>query len=524
MPIRTLTELSALASAGLPPTEALERALPLLRESLDADDVFLVYGDERGFRSFGTSDLQLSDVALWLINRDLTSRRAACAFDNNNGRVVDFRPGGSRRSCDHIGVLIPRASGTGEMVVARGSWQRGFGAARMRTLQAVLPALALLMERRLDALRADRLRHQLGAVASITRVMSESADMETVLMGIGGTISTATGIDYVSLDLIDANGTVTLRCVNSTRPEVKQLTDRWKRGAVRPDPIRDLVIRERRPMVFPDAQNDERLPGPARNYFIRTLIRSTAVFPLLAQDEVIGTMSVASYLPREFTDPEVELLEGLAGQVAAAVHGIQLYHELAESRQELQRLNDELQSSMGIEHHLARTDSLTGIPNRRFIDESVESEIARSLRFGQRLSVVMADVDHLKEINDIYSHQAGDETLRFVAEVARDSCREVDVVGRYGGDEFVFVLPSTPAGAAAELAERFRQRLEGTPAGHRTGHPLRLTVSLGAAEWNHKSMNDATELLSLADRAMYEAKAEGGNRTKLGDGKDSRAA
>ena len=94
MPIRKLTELSALASAALPPAEALERALPLLRESLDAEDVFLVYGDERGFRCFGTSELQLSDIALWLINRDLTSRRAACAFDNNNGRVVDFRPGG----------------------------------------------------------------------------------------------------------------------------------------------------------------------------------------------------------------------------------------------------------------------------------------------------------------------------------------------------------------------------------------------------------------------------------------------
>lgn len=519
-----LTALSSLASAAVPAQEALERALPILKNGLNADEVWLVYGDQQGFRSFGSSELELSEIALWLVNHDLTSRQGPCGFDLRDRRVEDFRAASARGGYNHVAALVPRASGTGEMLVARGSWSRGFGASRLRMLEAAMPAIAILMERRLDLLRAERLRHQLSAIASITNVMSNSGDMESVLTGIAGTISSATGIDYVSIDLLDDEGKVSLRCVNSTRPEVQQLTDRWKRGAARADPVRDIVVQTRRPMLFPDAQNDERILEPARNYFVRTLIRSTALFPLVAKDHVFGTLSFASYLPRTFAGPEVELMDGLAGQVSAAINGIRLYQELAESRKELQRLNEELQSSMGIEHHLARTDSLSGIPNRRFIDESIEAEVQRVRRYGGRLSVVMADVDGLKEVNDIYSHQAGDETLRFVAEVARASCREVDVVGRYGGDEFLFVLPSTPVGHAAALAERFRERLANSPAAHRTGHPLRLTVSLGAAEWEPQEMNEPSALIARADGAMYDAKAEGGNRTVVAKAMGSRAA
>jgi diguanylate cyclase (GGDEF)-like protein len=357
------------------------------------------------------------------------------------------------------------------------------------------------------------LRYQLGALASISRVLTESEDLESVLEAIAETTASVTGFDYVSLDLLGPNGLVLLRSTNLTRREMATMKERWRQNAARPDPVLETVARTGKPLLFSDAQNDERIPESGRRFLERMMVRSSAVLPMLAKDVVIGTFSVASFHPREFTEAEVELLEGFAVQAATAVQAIQLYRELAESREQLQGLNQELQSRMGIEYHLARTDALTGIPNRRFIDETVQAEVARARRYGQRLSLVVADVDHLKEVNDLYSHQAGDETLRFIAGVARESCREVDVVGRYGGDEFVFVLPSTTLEDAVSVAERFRIKLAERPSAARTGHPLRLGVSQGVAEWDSDSMHDATALVLAADRAMYEAKAGGRNQT-----------
>ena len=523
--VHRLTKLSALSSAAVAPDEAVQRALPILLDGLAAKDVSLVYGAEHGFRSFGTHPkLDLSDVALWLVNQDLTSRGQPCAFDVHGGRVTDFRSISSRRPCDYAAALIPMSDRTSEMLVARGPWRRGLGAAHAQFLRAALPATALLLGRRLDFARAQRQRSQLSALANITSAVSESEDLETVLTSIAGAISAVTRIDYISIDLVRQDGSVELRCVNSIRPGIEELREQWKRGATRPDPVRDAVLSTGQPLLFSDAQNDERIPGAGRNYFVRTLIRSTATFPLLAKDEALGVLSVASHEPLEFGAPEVELLEGLTAQVATALKGIRLYQELSESREELQRLNNQLMESMGVEHHLARTDSLTGIPNRRFIDETIDSEYGRASRYGQPLSVVMVDLDHLKEINDDYGHAAGDEALKFLANSARESCRQVDVVGRHGGDEFVFVLPSTRLQDATVFAERFRKLLTGSSVPIGAVEPVRLTVSLGVAQREDETMEGPGCLVRLADWAMYEAKKAGRNRTMVAEGKSARAA
>ena len=517
-------ELSALANAVLPPDEAVQQSLPIMTSALGAQEVFLVYGHDGGFRAFGTSqNLGLSDVAIWLVHHDLTSRGRPCAFDVEEGRVINFRGAGSRKRATYVAAKIPMTS-AGEMLVARGSWPAGVGQQRATFIESSLPALALLLERRLDATRAERRRNEMNAIANIARVLSESEDLETVLESIGGSIAAITNIDYVSIDVMEDDGNVKLRTTNSMRPGTEMLRDRWRAGANRPDPVRDLVFRTRRTMLMPDVQNDERIPEKGRRFFINTLIRSTAMFPLVVKDESLGVLSFASHRPLKFSEREVELLEGLAAQVAFAIKGISLYHELSESREELQRLNDQLQESMSIQHRLARTDALTGIPNRRFMDETLEAEVARARRYGQPVSLVMADVDELKTINDTYSHSAGDEVLRAVARLARESCREVDVVGRYGGDEFVFILPSTTLEHATSFAERFRERLARTSITTGAQSPIKATVSLGVAEWDGVIMEAASCLLAAADRAMYEAKSGGRNRTMLAVGDGERAA
>ena len=523
--LRKLAELSALTTGVLPPGEAVERALPLLREGLGASDLQFIYGADAGFRSFGaTASPSFSDVALWLINQDLTSRDGVCAFDVREGRVEAFRAAASRHPCEYVAALVPVSNRTAEMVVARGMWPRGFGAGAHRFLRSALPATALILERRLDSSRAERQRHQLSALANISRVMSRSEDLEAVLTSIAGTISTVTGIDYICVDIVDADGNVKLRCVNSSRPGTEELWKRWQRGASRPDPVRRTVLAKREPLLFAEAQTDERIPEGGRNYFTRTLIRSTACFPLLAKDEVLGVLSFASHRPLEFTSSEIELLEGLAAQVAAAIKGIQLYQELAESGSQLKRLNDQLQQSMGVEHHLARTDTLTGIPNLRFLDETIQAECTRARRYGKPLSIVMADVDHFKLVNDQYGHAAGDHALRFVARLARESCREVDVVGRRGGDEFLFVLPATSLKDAAIFAERFRERLAENLVPNPAGDPIQLTISLGVAQWDDETMKGPGCMLDQADQVMYAAKALGRNRTMVADGDSARAA
>ena len=526
MSVDKLAKLSALASATPSPEDAVQSALPLLQEALGADEVCLVYGDDHGFGHFGTCPvLALTDVALWLIHHDVTTRGKACAFDVRDGHVEGFRSAASRRPCQYVAALIPVANRTAEMLVASGSWPGGLSASRRRFMETALPALALLLERRLDSARGQRQRSQLSALANIHQVMSESEDLGTVITDIAGTISLLTGIDYISIDIMDADGNVKLRCLNSARSDTKELQTRWQQGARNHDPVRDEVLRTGKPLFFRDAQTDERIPEKGRNYFVRTLIRSTACFPLLAKDDVLGILSAASHRPLTFSSQEVELLEGLTAQVAAAVKGVQVYQELTSSREELQRLNAQLHESMGVEHHLARTDALTGLPNRRYIEEALTAECARAGRYDQPVSVVMADLDYLKAVNDSYGHRTGDDALRLVATVVRQTCRAADLVGRWGGDEFVFILPSTDGDEATKFAERVRRALADQAFSHpNLKQPHQLTISLGVTQATADSFEDADLLLARADKAMYEAKMAGRNRTVVIVGDNLRAA
>jgi diguanylate cyclase (GGDEF)-like protein len=162
---------------------------------------------------------------------------------------------------------------------------------------------------------------------------------------------------------------------------------------------------------------------------------------------------------------------------------------------------------------LSTTDPLTGIPNRRALDDHLADELARSQRYGTPLAVVMLDLDHFKRLNDRYGHAAGDAVLRRVAQVLDGEKRRGDTIARFGGEEFVAILSHADETAAQAWAERVRGRL-GAAAVEVAGAILRVTASFGvaAALPGDAGAISGQALLESADRALYSAKARGRNR------------
>lgn len=183
------------------------------------------------------------------------------------------------------------------------------------------------------------------------------------------------------------------------------------------------------------------------------------------------------------------------------------------SAHEVTRLNERLKSeqealALANEHlnELATTDSLTGVMNRYRIEHLVQVALANAARYGHGFSLVMFDIDHFKAVNDAYGHDTGDRILKTLVASLESCLRETDLLGRWGGEEFMVLASNTDLTGATGLAERLRSRVEATD----FGLPDPMTVSLGVTEWI--SGDNFTNLLVRADGAMYRAKETGRNR------------
>lgn len=185
-----------------------------------------------------------------------------------------------------------------------------------------------------------------------------------------------------------------------------------------------------------------------------------------------------------------------------------------ETEATLRKTQEELQ-------RLAMTDALTGLFNRRHFNQVAVEEVSRALRYQRPLSVMVFDIDFFKRINDTFGHRSGDEMLAMIARLTREVLRTTEIPARWGGEEFIVLLPETPAAAAAAVAERLRHKIEeaALPSGR---GPIKVTASFGVSDVIDRRdtrVDDQllSEFISTADRAMYASKTSGRNRVTVYD-------
>lgn len=189
----------------------------------------------------------------------------------------------------------------------------------------------------------------------------------------------------------------------------------------------------------------------------------------------------------------------------------QLNQTLQETDRQKTELLSRVEQQAEVLAQLVREDALTGLYNRRYLDEQLDKEVSRARRFGHELSVAICDLDHFKEVNDRFSHAVGDQVLKVVATLFSAHTREVDTVARYGGEEFVLVLPETSLSGALAVCDKVCSAVEGYP-WHTLQPGLAVTVSVGVAGGRVKT--GTNEFLLQADEQLYEAKRGGRNQVR----------
>ena len=190
-----------------------------------------------------------------------------------------------------------------------------------------------------------------------------------------------------------------------------------------------------------------------------------------------------------FDDEQIDIASSLASQAAVALENAQL-HTIVEAQ--------------------ALVDPLTGLANRRSLEESLHEEVSRAERFDGGVCLVLADLDRFKAINDRYGHPTGDRALRVFAKTLKDIVREVDSAGRWGGEEFALILPGTDIPGGIALAERVREALAAGEIRAASGELVHLTASFGVAAYPHNG--NLASLVAAADEALYWAKRDGRDR------------
>jgi len=342
-----------------------------------------------------------------------------------------------------------------------------------RKLQSLLEA-ATANERKLD--RFDELERRLIAVGS----MEELVNLLLV------ECRSDFGLDAAELWLLDPDGELSRALPSLPMVKAPQLLDSHA-------PLKDIFGAARTTRLIGPGHGEALL---AKAFGDGTTVRSAALLPLIRQGLLIGSLHFGARDPERYDAISgTKFLDRLAAIAAIAIESM---------------LNRERLRRAGM------TDGLTGVHNRRYFDHRSLIEFSQAVRHRYPLACLFLDIDHFKAINDGHGHPVGDEVLRQVGGLILRSLRTGDLAARYGGEEFVVLLPRTDQAGAREVAERIRLMVQEAPFVTPEGGTVSATLSAGLAMLPAGATSFA-ELLSAADRALYEAKRAGRNRTVAAD-------
>ena len=287
------------------------------------------------------------------------------------------------------------------------------------------------------------------------------------------------------------------------RELIIRLAKDGRRGSAKPRPIAwgqgpaGWVAQQAKPLLIEDRQIP--LPPPLRNWkFPRSGFRSLLAVPITNKRKILGVLEMINRADgRPFDATDRDLLLQLMGQAAIAIERSQLYR----------RMNE-----------LTVTDDLTKLSNFRHLNQTLDIEIRRCVRYGSVLSLIFLDLDYFKVVNDRYGHLMGSRVLVEVAELLIRNLRDVDIISRYGGDEFVVVLPETGLRTTLAIAKRLHRAFHRHEFLSEEGLKFNLTASFGIAGFPDHARNKK-DLIRLADQAMYEAKYGGRDRICMARGR-----
>jgi diguanylate cyclase (GGDEF)-like protein len=258
-------------------------------------------------------------------------------------------------------------------------------------------------------------------------------------------------------------------------------------------------------LVVPDALLDERFADNP-NVLGGPQVRFYGGYPLHASNgQPLGALCVMDHVPREFSSAELAMLGDLATLVE---------NEL--QRQQLTETELRLRRELSDAERRASIDTLTRLWNRGHVLKLLHAEHERIQRDGGSLQAAMLDIDHFKKINDTHGHLVGDAVLREVSRRLRACVRPYDILGRYGGEEFLLIMNGSSAQTALAVAERIRSAISAEPAQIETG-ALALTISIGLGSRTAGSLGSVEDLLDEADQALYRAKESGRNRVVVSE-------